>query len=630
MTEKVVKPALLLYLTNQHDRHKELLAAALAWMTARAGCLFEAYFPQHSTGAHYPYPWAFHSHHGQRYGVGPLQGEGHVEQFYFLLNAFDVKLCRAEECVRFLFESRLFGTPEIARAGEEAPLDLLENVRDYLGVAPPAALIAVGEETGLRLAPYLYPEIFYRQAWALPASLLLKKNKLLAARFGPEIAGLYLSAAEEERLAAGGFKVKVIDRIKAGENYGALTGRIADRWLAKAKGIAYADPYQAEHYVPYACAEGILTLFNRDIMDYIPKGPEAMDGNLVDWAGVGQERGFAEKIAEYARHFSGKLIYGRQATDDLVTNLSRSGFVFPDFDPHRPVFPIKRKLPPRRLVGSQQALFACQRNRAEIKAAILDAGKIPVVFLTYSADLRHVAGLRRFLEAVALRRIPWGLTVNPLWFSHHPEWLQELFIPLEQGGVFPLVEPLLGGGGWGLSCNAQGYFEDEALAALLKSALASIASYVGQENLPRGAYPFQDANPAYTEKAEPLFQPYLTAGLKFSFTHRNFGAAPQVVFRQGDFVALNQPITFFPEPFFFDPVQEIKRWEKELAEKGRGWITAAFDFPLWFQSPYILDMGPRLLAVMDYVKRGGESGRLTVVPPGELAEYARLTADGKA
>jgi hypothetical protein len=615
---------LLFYLTRKEDPHKELIAAAFSWMAKESGYLFESYFPGYSTGAHYPYPWPFHSHHGERYGVGPFQGEGHAEQFYFLSNLFDLTVIRTEECLRFAYESRLFSLREIIEK-EDNPLCLLEKVRNYLKTSKPQKIIVLGEKTNLKIEPYVYPEIFFASSWGLKVSTLLNNSASILKNYGSTIYGLYLSSDEEDSLKEKGFKIVVIDKINEGESYNDLTIRIAERWKEKGKAIAYADPYQAEHYIPYNCQEKILTIFNRDIMGCVPPGPEAIDGwNAKRLEEI--ERGFIEKIAHFAKIFPSKIVYGRQATDNLITDLSKYGFVFPVFDPHRPIFPIKRKIVPRRLPGTEHSIFGAQRDREQIKKEIINENKIPVVFLTYSADLRHISGLRNFLEVVALRKIPCGLTLNAFWFIHHPEWLQELFIPFDQGGVFPLIEPLLGSAGWGLCCAAEGYVEKDTLKPLLISALKAIEEYTGKENLPGGLYPFQDANPEYIGQAETLFSAYKEAGLKFCFTQKDYNTFPHIVYQEEDFVALNQPLTFFPSEFFQNPVKEVHRWEEEIVKSGRpGYITAVFDFPLWFQSPYILDMGQRLLSLIDYVKGGGDSGRLIPVHPSELAEYARMT-----
>lgn len=620
------KKPLLLYVTRREDPNKELLAASLAQMAEGAGHLFEAYFAGYSTGAHYPFSWPFHSRHGEMYGVGPFQGEGHAEQFYWLANAFALTLIRTEECLRFAYEAGLFGLAELV-APQAAPLLLLEKARAYLGAAQPGRLVALGEKTGLKIAPYVYPEIFFTRAWGLRTSEILAQAAPIRARYGARLHGLYLSAAERAALEQNGFEIEAIDTLAAGEDYNTVTVRIAERWKTKARAIAYADPYQAEHYVPYNCQEKILTLFNQDIMPCVPTEAQGWSGKEMERI----ERGFKDQVIRFARELPSRTIYGRQAEDNLITDLSKDGFIFPVFDPHRPMFPIKRKLAPVEFPGSKHSLFMARMTPAEVRAAIVEKNRIPVSFVTYSADLRHVSGLRNLLEVVALRKMPFGLTVIAPWFIHHPEWLGELLIPLDQGGVFPLVEPLLGSAGWGLCCAAEGYIDKDTLTALLTSALGTIAQYVGRANVPRGLYPFQDANPEYIGTAAPLFSAYRAAGLEFCFSQKDYGTFPHLVYQAGDFVALSQPLTFFPGEFFEDPVREIRRWEKEIVAAGRpGYITAIFDFPLWFQSPYILDMGPRILAAIDYVKGGGDSGRLTPVAPSELAAYARLAEVAQA
>lgn len=612
------KQRLLLYLARADDPNKELIAASLSWMAEKAGFLFEAYFPSYSTGAHYPYPWPFHSHHGDRRGIGPFQGEGHAEQFYFLASAFETAVVRTSECLRFANEIESFGMEQIL-GSEDDPLALLKSAESFLKSPGPERLIAVGGKTDLNIAPYVYPDIYFTSSWAVRSSALAGKSLDF-----DTIHGLYLHAREEEDLRGRGLKTETLDTMEPDEDYREVTGRIAARWIHKAKAVAYADPHQAQHYVPFNCQEKILTLFNSDVMSCVPDGPEAMK-HWDDERLQGIERGYREELSNLAKRLSGNVIYGRQATDNLITDLSKQGYVFPVFDPHRPIFPIKRKLTPRPLKGSGNSIFEAQRSRETIKREIIDAEKIPVSFLTFSADLRHVSGLRNFLEVVALRKMPWGLALNAFWFAYHQEWLQEILIPCEQGGVFPLVEPLVGSSGWGDCCEAGGYVGGSELREMLTSSLANMEKYLGKRNVPRGLYPFQDGNPEYHGKADPQFSVYEEAGLEFCFSQKDNRTPPRALYRNGDFVALNQPLTFFMFDFFHDPSGMVQGWEKRIAESGNpGYITAVFDFPLWFWSPYILDMGERLLAAIDYVKGGGDSGRLVPVLPSELADYARI------
>jgi hypothetical protein len=74
-----------------------------------------------------------------------------------------------------------------------------------------------------------------------------------------------------------------------------------------------------------------------------------------------------------------------------------------------------------------------------------------------------------------------------------------------------------------------------------------------------------------------------------------------------------------------NPVSILKAWEERLVIKEKpSWLNFSFDLPLWCYPPMSLNMMEKMLDVFDYVRYGGNSGKLFDVKPRELIRYARM------
>jgi hypothetical protein len=110
-------------------------------------------------------------------------------------------------------------------------------------------------------------------------------------------------------------------------------------------------------------------------------------------------------------------------------------------------------------------------------------------------------------------------------------------------------------------------------------------------------------------------------------TKSGFGEPSHVVWRDGDFVALNYTSGHWDgwTPFeTINDVSDLRASEKTLLARGRpGWLLGSIDSSLWAFSGELWNRAPRLAAIARYVASGGSSGRLVNVPPRVLARYAR-------
>jgi len=169
------------------------------------------------------------------------------------------------------------------------------------------------------------------------------------------------------------------------------------------------------------------------------------------------------------------------------------------------------------------------------------------------------------------------------------------------------------------------------LLANLRKAIKVIETHAGSKHVPIGYYPFQDACPKYQHgTAEPPFETIAEAGFKYMITYKHENQFPEIVFSNGDFLALNQQV----EHWSFNPLQDLQAWEKKMIEAKRaGWIIVGLDAPFWGMVPCyfgIVFKGMSLYhlqKVMTYARDGGESGRLFMVKPHEVSRIAKIMRD---
>ena len=237
------------------------------------------------------------------------------------------------------------------------------------------------------------------------------------------------------------------------------------------------------------------------------------------------------------------------------------------------------------------------------------------------------------------------------WYSYAPELLEQLYIPLAQGGVCPQLEPLLSSVGTAVATEAKGFISPGQLFELITKAKNDIREAVGERRVPRGYYPFQDASPFYrADTGTPQYDVVAATGFEYYITCKDHSLPARIVTETGGMTVLNQQIPqWFPGAG--DPPEVIKRLEKECCERRESrkretleesaeWIVMPFDTPFYRLTPnYPGDIEfeharcgwarhahgmNSVYTFMQYVRRtGGDSGTLVPVNPHELFRYAK-------
>ncbi len=599
---------LLFFFTDEACPSAGAVIATLSWVAERAGVDFEAYVCIR------PKTWA-----GE---ILAFTGHGHAEQFYYAANFYaKVLYCSLTDhpALQFKREVMAFGGDVIATRKPGELAEFYRDVLEHLGVGFPRDIVVVPsraqDDKALWLQPYCYPDIRFREALGVDAAAGASVLRRLREAGAERASLLYCPRETPGAAESAGLAVEVVDSVRAGDTYGSVTCRIADRWIDRAKGVAFGDPHCTLRWMPFHLRECRLALYEP-----------------VEW------RPFVGTVSRYARRTGNMLVYGSQTVkpmnDDVVTEFAREGIVLSLVGPDarigltiqsRHPLPVDwlREIPPP---WEEE----CSDESLEKRAA---KGGIPVCFLFYGSDIGHLPALSRVLDLMLVDGFCCGVAFPCTWYDFQPQLVEQLYVPPRHGGVFPKVEPLLVSAGRGVAAEAEGYLGAALLTASLQTARREIARHVGERLVPIGYYSFQDACPAYQHgTGEPQFGALEKADIRYCITYKHEQEFPQVVHQSDRLTALNQQtLHWYPAMEAISPLDRLKDWERRIPSHRRsGWIVLGFDLPFYGLCPSYLG-GTKVdasmesvLRAMQYAASGGKVGRLFLAKPHEVVRYARI------
>jgi len=603
---------LLLLVADDRSSQKTSASATLAWLAEEVGADFESYI----TVAPSYY----------RHASMSVNGSWHLQQFCFIANFYNVLYCAISDSktLQFKREAAAFGRV-LSIVSPDRIADFYLTVFGHYDRPLPEEAVVIpadqppqsetGEKEGsLWIEPFCYPEIFHRKALGVSSATSVEQWEKLKAAGVKHVYTVYCPRTTVDQLKALGLSVEVVDEIDEGDTYGSLTKRIADRWIDETKMMAFGDQYVALRSLGFY-------LRHRALVFYEP----------VDW------REFIKHISPYADKIGDRLVWGNQTvrptTDDVITefgkyDLSMSlGIATVGMTVRENI-----KLPPDWL-NEAKAPWE-EEYSDEFLEEQIERGGIPVCYLLYAADLGHLGVFARLFDLLSSDFSRCGIGFPSTWYDYQAEALEQIYIPHEQGGVFPRLEPLLSSTGLGVGTEALGYMSRETLLSQLRQAIASLKEHLGPKLLPLGYYPWQDACPYYQHQtAEPQWDVPRELGFDYCVTYKNEGELPQIVHEDGDFIAINQQNVHW---WGDGPVLQTQKWEKRLIEENkRGWIMIGLDAPFWCQPPHYYDPDyptfceeetsvVELAAAMRYASAGGESGKLFLAKPHEVVRFARM------
>lgn len=631
---------LLLFLSSYSNPHKDITAATLAWLAEEIRWNFEIYYEAYHSGKHFS-PYFSENHFGST-----VVGGFHLERFLLINKLFDVKYA-------ILGNPELFSSHFLKSIGADIIvetqdlLDFYKKIFSYFDVQFPKELVLVGThpfpstskvpsnnahprlfknilknllgkfrpnrkcvpQNLIHVDPYCYPEIYYRRALGVgctaPSSFSFQKID--------DFEGIYtLFTPDEvaEDLKNKGFNVKAVDKFQLEDTYWSVTNRIIERWLKYSDGVAFCDPVLASYWLPWLCRHKKLAVYET----------------------------FMERVRSQMRDLvlstEHKIIYGRQSSDRDITELSKDDIIWNIMDPGRPPVPIMEEAN-YRMYRPEKSYYEFEPDEDTLKS-FANERKILCTVLFYCPDIRHVEVLPRILELATLTKMKTGLAITAQWYQMVPDILEKINVPLENGGVFPNVEPLLCSAGVGVGVEADGFLKKTTLRKHLKEAKRIISEIAGSRFLPKGHYPFLDTIKDYpysesrlkrVSDADPPFKTIEESGFEYSISYSSPGK-PKILYKSNSFIAINQTSKHWHpySPFLvMSNPREIKTIELRLTLMRKpGWIIAAFDSPLWMFSYYHWKKANKLFNVASYILRGGITGKLINTTPHVISRYARV------
>jgi hypothetical protein len=454
-----VKKRLLLYLSRSGYSGNTPIASTLAWLCKSKRCLFDNYYDSYHQGVHFPGGDSRNLELGQLTG-GTVLGNRHFEEFYYLLLNFDVSVVSSGETM-FLSSTKNLNLPVVARS--ERISVIYREVFKFFGVPLPSDIVMIGCHFGGPLAgldAYLYPEIYHRQAIGVPDAI---RDEELRDLYGEKstIFLVYVDEKVEADLVKRGYEIEVIDRLERDDDYLRVTRRLAQRWKKKTKGWILGDPVLVSHWLPKACEEGLMGLYS------IPQ--EKILSQLGDLISS-----------------KGKVVYGRQYSDRDFFELSKLNQCFQVIDPCRPPFhAVKHVDYTWHGEENRDGFYNAEYSDEELRAFAKE-NRILISLMFWSGMIRETENFYNLLDLFAMTHLRCGLVLTAQSYEytmHSP--FELLTIPVEQGGVYPLVEPVLGscGIGVGIECH----MTTHRLKEDLREGLTRIRGKVKRENyIPRG------------------------------------------------------------------------------------------------------------------------------------------------
>jgi hypothetical protein len=649
------------------------VASTLAWLAASKKYIFDLYYDSYHLGLHFQGGDWRALKAGQLTG-GTVIGGRHFEEFYFLLQHFDVTVAATGPSM-FLQTVHNLRIP--VRAYSDQMNVLYRSVFQSFNEELPKDIVMIGGDFIPSLAgleAFLYPDIYYRRALGVSETISEQELEDLCGE-NRRIACVCVSQSRMERLSKAGYDLEILDQLREGDDYRSVTHRTALRWKDRAKGWIIGDPTLISHWIPTACEQDLISIYS------IPQRAILSD-------------------LEPLISSTSNVVFGRQYDDTDFFELSRMNQALQVIDPCRPPFQSVRHI--------EQSWAAKNVDRDPREEEFTDEqlhrfaaeGRILVSLIFWTGMIREVENFFSLMDLVCMTGLRCGMVITAQtceYMKHAP--LELLSVPFEQGGVFPLVELLMGSCGIGVGIEKS--FAPDRLADDLRQSLNRMRETMGgNEYLPQGWWPTMDAPLealSWFEKPLPIrlmrcspylqirfhlksgtdlspqsggrskaglaeqiksairksrfmkhFEPYRpfefykpgartdqriidavkAAGLKYMFTKAAFQPKPAIPYADEEFIALNYTAGQWDgwTPFeTVNDVTDLRKAERRLIRTGEpGWIASTIDSCLWTFSGEFWKRGSRLLEIASFCAQGGRSGKLINAKPVTLSRYARI------
>jgi hypothetical protein len=430
---------LILYLAAFGYPHQNAIAATLAWIAQTLGRRFDVYYDAFHVGRHFS---SGNPHDSGLYGrqagpgllTGGLIGGGrHREALALALQRFETTVFCSGSVAFSPLLSSLSGVSgaTVHQEDEENLVDLYEAIFDAFALPWPELAVLVNRAPTPALEgidAYCYPEIYYRQAIGIEASARPSDLRRIRERGVRQVLTCGIADEQQALLRDLGFRVQDLDVVRAGDDYAATTVRLAQRWREHRRGWIIGDPTLVSYWIPSACHEDRAAIY-----------------------GVPTSRAI-ELLGDEFGAANGTPVLGRQFDDSDFFTLSRLGKSFQVIDPNRPPLPQAQLTAPH---WPANVPDPCAGDPTDAQLREYAAqGRVLSSLAFWTGMIRETENLYGLMDLIAMTGLRAGLVVTDKSLAWSPSPLDLLFVPREQGGVYPGVELLLGSCGNGVAIES--------------------------------------------------------------------------------------------------------------------------------------------------------------------------------
>jgi hypothetical protein len=178
--------------------------------------------------------------------------------------------------------------------------------------------------------------------------------------------------------------------------------------------------------------------------------------------------------------------------------------------------------------------------------------------------------MANIMDICATTGIKVGIGVHVQRYAIGGFAVEPMHIPVDEGGVLGLCEPVLHSSGFGII--AESLAQPEKVAEMMAKAREEISQITGERFALRGVYCYLDAIPGkWHEPQVDLWRAIQRTGFEYVISSVSPGEN-RLLYRDGDFVVINQcgHITYPASPFVrVDMIEELEDMERKMASEGR-------------------------------------------------------------
>lgn len=593
------KPRLLLMLARADEPRKDLAAMTLGWMCRDAGVEFDVYYAaDHKEGGLF-------APHGSS-----VIGGHHAERIGRALAQFDTTV------VRFggvsVFDSLARGGGKRVVEASASLTELYQTMAKELGVKFPDEAVAFGDTGDLPPAVF-FPECVYRKALAISLGSNAEGIGRLAKAGVKSVWVVARAGSDVSAWKAAGMDVKTVFDLSVADP----VFEEAQKWKAKASAFDTPEPVLASYLLPMSIREDRLMLAYAKRSE----GPKRRDQLLKLSEGTSQTHAF-----------------GRWYGDPELVPLAQRPMGYNVTEPNRCILTVFAKHPAK-LPQPEKSCFELEPSDDQLRAWAQE-GKILATWVLHSGELSHDDAVMAFYDWSAMTKMKIGSGVHWQRYFYDPDAVEPMSVPVNEGGVLGLVEPVLHSTGAGILWETAG--DPARIAALMKASRDKIAQLSGDRFAPRGVYCFGDNHGQPREQTETgdaqiaLWKALKAAGFEYVITSILPGDS-RILYRDGGFVVLNQAGRWCNgSPFVRGFPDTFAATERKLADAGKpGWLVGALDSPIHGSPIYMgrpyggKNPQPEIHAYYDYVQNRGATGKVLTATPRTIARYARIIAEMK-